>query len=281
MMLNILLLCIFLFATSAFYYALQVVTRDSLPFKVGFKSIEKAQYSNLDEILRANTSQYILATIAGIFGVIILSNFGPIIGLTGFLLFSVPIILVLKRREKARRKQLETQLVITLNLLSNAMRAGKTLVQSLEEVAYITPWPISHEISLISRRVRVGTPTIEALEDFAKRFNMKSINLAVKAMTTSIKTGSNLPKAMKSIANTIASALKVAEKIRVLTVQSRFQSLLIGCIPLFLAMVFYYISPEYITILFQSKEGNLILFMIVLLQTIGFFVVKRIMAIEI
>src|SRR6266699_4793570 len=68
-----------------------------------------------------------------------------------------------KFRQARRLKALNRQLPDTLNLLSNALKAGLSLPQALDTVARNTAAPIADELSRAIREMNVGSATERAL----------------------------------------------------------------------------------------------------------------------
>src|SRR5690606_41980383 len=90
----------------------------------------------LDSLLSSEENQlWISLALFALFGLLGFYLFG-VMGAAGCGLFGAWAPLLLARVREARRiKTIEGQLVPTLNLLSNSVQSGKTLLQGLEEVS--------------------------------------------------------------------------------------------------------------------------------------------------
>lgn len=188
---------------------------------------------------------------------------------------------LLKARAEKRRKEIETQLVLALTLVANSVRSGATLPQALQDSVTHLPKPMSDEMLVIVRQIRVGISPQEALRDFANRSGMPDVVLAVRTMCVAVETGSNLPEAIRRICATIGARTRVEGRLKVLTAQGRMQGIVVGLMPLVLLGIFSMTSPTYIGVLFNTTPGNLILGVIVVLQLIAYFSVSSICKIRI
>lgn len=185
------------------------------------------------------------------------------------------------RKERARRLKIESQVVPTLNMLANSMRAGKTLSQAIDDASRTAPKPMANELSLISRQIMVGIQPAVALDDFQRRIKMPDIKLSVRAMLVSITTGADLPEAIERINQTINARNKVQGKIRTLTTQGKMQGIILGLAPFVLLIAFYLLSPSYMKVMFDTIQGNIVLGVICFLQIIAFVMIQKIVTVKV
>ena len=74
---------------------------------------------------------------------------------------------------------------------------------------------------------------------------------------------------------------KVNGKIQALTAQGKAQGVIIGLAPFVILLIFHLMSPEYVKVMFTTVYGNIILGVIVVLQTIAFFIIQKIVKIKV
>ena len=74
---------------------------------------------------------------------------------------------------------------------------------------------------------------------------------------------------------------RIRGEIRTLTSQQRLTGYVVGGIPIGLAGVFFLIQPEFMSLLFTDPLGRMMLTGAVVLRVIGFFVISRIVNIEV
>lgn len=256
----------------------------------GFERVRRSSFlpneqpaRQIAALLRSRDHRMILNAIGAFFGAVFALNLraGPAIVLFGAAAgWMLPALLV-SRQERKRLARLEQQIVSALTLLSNSMRAGKTLPQAIDEVSASLEQPMAQELSVISRQLRVGMKPEEALRAFAERVPLPDVKLAVRAMIVSLRTGSNLPHAMRQIATTVASRIRVEGKIKVLTTQGNMQGMIVGAAPFVLLAGFYVMSPQYVQVLFDTRLGNLILAGMVVLQTAAVVTIRKITSVKV
>jgi tight adherence protein B len=93
--------------------------------------------------------------------------------------------------------------------------------------------------------------------------------------------GGNLAEILDNVAHTMRERERIRGEIRTLTSQQRMTGYVIGGIPVGLALIFSVISPSFISLLFTESLGRMMLGGAVGLEVIGFFVISRIVNIEV
>lgn len=194
--------------------------------------------------------------------------------------FSIPRVLIWRARRK-RLDQFAQQLVDGLTVLSNALRSGQNLIQSLETLELETTAPISQEFGLVMREYKVGVSIEEALENLVKRVPNEDLKLMVTAINVVLAQGGNLAEIFESIANVIRERTKLEGKTKTLTSQGKLQGIIVGLLPTFLGGVMYMMDPATMRLMFTSLIGNISLAAMVILQVVGYLLIRKVISIEI
>ncbi len=137
-----------------------------------------------------------------------------------------------------RLETIDNQLVDTLMLMSNALKAGLSLQQALELVVREMKPPIADEFGRLVKEIHLGVLTDDALRHMRDRVPLEDIRLAVESILTLRETGGNLSETFEVIARTIVERKKVQGKIKALTAQGMAQGIVICAMPLGLLLMF-------------------------------------------
>lgn len=222
-----------------------------------------------------------LALIAGVFllvfvlvrSAVVAVMMAAVIGASPQVLFRV-----LKER---RRAQVVAQLPDTLMAVATSMRAGLSLGQALETVVTFEKGPLIQELSLLQRETRVGTDFGQALDNWYERVPKPEIQLVCAAMKISRETGGNLAETLERIASTLRQKLQMEGKINSLTAQGKLQGIVMTALPVFLGLVLYRMEPEAMGLMFSEWYGWLTIAAILVLETVGFFFIRKIVNIDV
>lgn len=180
-----------------------------------------------------------------------------------------------------RCTQLTDQMVDGLTIMSNSVKAGQSLTQAIERVVENTTGPLSQEFNLILNKIRLGMAVEEALNEFGERIPRPDVQMFVTSVNILKETGGNLAETFQTIVLTIRERQKVEKKIQALTAQGTMQAVIISLVPFVLMAVFLVVDPNYIMPLFTKPLGWFILVLMLVLQTIGLVVMKKIVSIKV
>ncbi len=183
--------------------------------------------------------------------------------------------------KKRRAFKFVVQLVDCLDNMSNSMKAGFSLPQAFEQIVKEMPSPISQEFMILTREMRLGLPMDDALKNMLKRMPGEDLDLVVTAIMISRELGGNLTEVFESISITIRERWRIEGKIKALTSQGKMQGLVVSLIPAAMAAVLNLINPEFIRPLFTTGIGWCLIALIVVMELLGYYVIKKIVTIEV
>jgi tight adherence protein B len=186
-----------------------------------------------------------------------------------------------KMRIKSRRQKLEHQMVEMLQMLASGLRAGFGLLQALESSADQLPDPLSIEIRRTLRDTAMGASVEQALTALNQRVGSPDFDIVITAILIQRSVGGNLAEILDNVAHTMRERERIRGEIRTLTSQQRLTGFVIGGIPIGLFLIFMIISPEFTGLLFTHPLGRVMLGGAVVLEGIGFFIINKIVNIEI
>jgi tight adherence protein B len=86
---------------------------------------------------------------------------------------------------------------------------------------------------------------------------------------------------LKNLSLVIRERLKIKRQVRVYTAQGRLSGYILGALPVFLVLFIYLFNPDYISVLFQETMGRILVAAALILQFIGFMIIRKIVRIKI
>ncbi len=183
-----------------------------------------------------------------------------------------------------KRKRLETfnqQLVETLANMSNALKAGFSIMQAFETVVKEGQRPIAQEFDVFLKQTRVGVSFSDAIENLGQRVKSDDLYLVIAAIETARKTGGNLTEILENISHTIRERMRIQMRIKTLTAQGRLQGIVAACMPAVMGAILMALKPEIMLPFLHSPVGVLIIGVVVLLIITGWLVIKKIIDIDV
>jgi tight adherence protein B len=173
------------------------------------------------------------------------------------------------------------QMVDGLTIMANGIKSGLSVPQAMERVVDNLPHPISQEFALVLSQIRLGRSVEEALIEMGERIPKPDVQMFVTAINILKETGGNLAETFATIVLTIRERQKVEKKIQAMTAQGLMQGIIITLVPIALIMIFLVVNPSFITPMFTTALGLVLLVFMFLLQIIGGVTIRKIVKINV
>lgn len=189
--------------------------------------------------------------------------------------------LIVKMIYEQRCSRFTDQMVDGLTIMANGIKAGSNPQESMKRVVEIMGNPISQEFAQVLYQMQVGDSFENALNDLGNRIPRPDVQMFVTSINILKETGGNLAETFQTIVVVIRERQKVQKKIEALTAQGLTQGIIVTLIPFILMAVFLLIDPAFITPMFNTTLGLVLLFVMLGLQVIGGIVIKKLVTIKV
>lgn len=193
---------------------------------------------------------------------------------------SLPILRVMRLRARRLRK-FEEIFPESLEFVARSMRAGHAFSVSLEMLHKEFQEPLAGEFRRTFEEHNLGLPLDSALQKLAQRVPSLDVHFFVSAVLLQKRTGGNLAEILDKLAYVIRERFKLRGKIRAISAHGRITGLSLSCIPLAVAGIMFVVNPDYVTFFAQDEVGNYMAGGAVLLQMLGYGIIKKIVNIEV
>jgi tight adherence protein B len=187
----------------------------------------------------------------------------------------------LGQRKAARLKAFNDQLADTIALMSNSLRAGMSLLQSMELITREAGPPVSEEFHRVVREVGLGVGPQEALLHMVQRVDSEDLDLLVTAILVQFEIGGNLSRILDSIASTIRERVKLHGEIRTLSAQGRMSGYILSGMPIAIGGMLMLIAPSYMGKLFSPGPWLVLPVLAIIGVSIGTFILRQLVVIEV
>ena len=186
------------------------------------------------------------------------------------------------RRCKAKRiAAFEEIFPEAIDLLGRAIRAGHGLSTALKMVADEMGSPLGPEFRRVFEEQKFGLPLEESLNGLADRVDLADIRIFNTGVLIPRAVGGNLAEILDNLARTIRERFTIQRQVRVYTAQGRFTGYLLAVLPVIIGFLIYLLNRDYMSILWAEHIGRVLIAVALLLQIVGFFVIRRIVDIEV
>lgn len=238
--------------------------------------------------LQLRVSEYLalrlLAALLGFLLVALISGGHPVglLAAAGIavLSFMVPAFIVQALRAR-RVHKLNDQLEQMVSMVSNSLKAGFGLLQSLDQAAQQLSPPLSSELLRVIHETNVGATLEDALAALGERVESYDLDMIVTAILIQRTVGGNLAEILDNVGYTIRERVRIQGEVNTLTAQKKLSGIIVGLLPVVLVLLFFATSPDYMSALFTHTAGRILLVTAVVLDLIGLLMIRRILAVEV
>jgi tight adherence protein B len=183
---------------------------------------------------------------------------------------------------RSKRFQLfEEKFPETMDTLARAVRAGHAFTTALELIANEISEPIAGEFRQLYEEQKFGLPVREALLNLTERIPLVDVKFFVTAVMLQRETGGNLAEILDNLAYVIRERFKILRQVRVHTAQGRLTMMLLMSLPPTIVVAMFTLNRGFILPLFTDPLGHVLIVVGITLQTLGYFVIRKIISIQV
>jgi tight adherence protein B len=201
-----------------------------------------------------------------------------IVGFAGGAVLPLTYVFFMRRR---RFKKFEAMFPQAIELLVRSTRAGHPFTTSMEMIGTELAEPIAGEFRRIYEEQKFGLPLRDALLNLTERVPIVDVKFFVTALMLQRETGGNLAEILDQLAHVIRERFRILRQVRVYTAQGRLTMMILMSLPPGLVLFMSASNPDFMKPLFNDPMGHFLIGLGVLLQTIGFFLIRRIIDIKV
>jgi tight adherence protein B len=184
-------------------------------------------------------------------------------------------------RRTKRFQKFEELFPEAIDTLARAVRAGHAFTTALELIANELSEPIASEFRKLFEEQKFGLPVRDALMNLAERMPLVDVKFFVTAVMLQRETGGNLAEILDNLSYVIRERFKIMRQVRVYTAQGRLTMMLLMGLPPVIVITMLLTSPAFIRPLFADPIGHVLVVAGVVLQTLGYFVIRKIIQIQV
>jgi len=177
--------------------------------------------------------------------------------------------LVLSIRTDKRRGKFESQLIDTIQMLIGGLRAGHSIMRSLEAAGLESDAPTSEELLRIVNETRIGKDPGQALEETAQRMGSEDFGWIGQAIQINREVGGDLAEVLEQVAGTIRERSEIKGQVRSLSAEGKMSAIVLMGMPVAVALMLSVINPTYMRVFVEEPLGNIMIAVSAVMFVIG------------
>ena len=188
--------------------------------------------------------------------------------------FALPLV-ILQGRAQRRRKKMQEQFPVALDVFVRGLRAGHPVAAALDLLTVEMPDPIGSQFGIVVDEVTYGAELRDALFAMAERWDLADMRMFVVSLSVQSETGGNLAEILENLSKVIRERHSMLMKVRALSSEGRMTAIMLTVLPVLAFAALFLLNPGfYLEVaddpMFMPGFGGLIL-----LYAIGFITIRK------
>lgn len=180
---------------------------------------------------------------------------------------------------RQRIKAFEQQLPEALMSVAGSIRAGSSFSSALQGLVMHALPPISQEMSVVNRQIRLGASAPDAFQQLAARLGGEALELLAITVRVAVQTGGPLAAMLEQTGQTMQANQQIKARLAALTAQGWLQAWVMGAMPLALMAALGAMDPAFAQALLNSSAGHAVLMAIGFFEALGIWWLRRTVAV--
>lgn len=190
-------------------------------------------------------------------------------------------LLVVSRMASTRRKRIERQFPIALDIFVRALRSGHPIASAIDLLTKEMEDPIGTEFGLVSDEIAYGADLIGAIEQMAERWDMDDMKMFVVSLSVQSQTGGNLAEILDNISKVIRDRHQMFMKVRSLSSEGRMTGWMLSVLPVFAFVSIFLLTPQYYL---DSAEDPIFIYGAIglaVMYVLGVYIIRRLIDLKV
>jgi tight adherence protein B len=234
--------------------------------------------------LRIQAGSFVLIvcslTLLGVLNAVVLNWAAPL----KLLLFIAPPVLPFVIASIKRRRRLdkfEELFPDAMDLLARAVRSGHAFTTGFELLGTEMPDPVGEEFRFTYQQHKLGLALREALLNLIVRVPLADVRIFVSALQIQQESGGNLGEILDTLSGVMRQRFTLLGEVRTHTAEGRLTMYMLSAIPFVGGVLLYLTKPAYMALLLTDPAGQQALAAALVLQIIGYCVIRCIIRIKV
>ncbi len=182
---------------------------------------------------------------------------------------------ILNHLKKRRMAAFLNELANAVDVIVRGVKAGLPLGDCIRIVATEAQEPVRTEFRHIIEQTALGIPLHEAVMKLYDRMPVPEANFFCIVVSIQQKAGGNLSETLGNLSKVLRDRKKMKSKIVALSQEAKSSAAIIACLPPAVMFFVYLSTPQYISLLWTTDMGRLLLAVCLFWMLTGVLVMRK------
>ncbi len=160
------------------------------------------------------------------------------------LTIALPLMLINRRKEK-RRRRMEEQFPVALDVFTRALKAGHPIASAIDLLTREMQDPLGSEFGIVADEVSYGSDLTNSLMDLADRWDLPDMRMFVVSISLQNETGGNLAEILGNLSGVIRERASMFMKVRALSSEGRMSGWMLTVLPIFTFLLLFGLNSKF------------------------------------
>jgi tight adherence protein B len=178
-------------------------------------------------------------------------------------------------RATRRRKKMQDQFPVALDVFVRGLRAGHPIAAALDLLTVEMPDPIGSQFGIVVDEVTYGADLRDALTAMADRWDLDDMRMFVVSLAVQNETGGNLAEILENLSQVIRERASMMLKVRALSSEGRMTGAMLTALPILAFTLLFIGNPRFYLDVADDPAFLPGYVMLLTLYAIGFVSIRR------
>lgn len=189
--------------------------------------------------------------------------------------------LVLQRMAASRRKKVEKQFPVALDIFVRALRSGHPVASAIDLLTHEMEDPIGTEFGIVADEITYGADLVTALHAMAERWDLEDMRMFVVSLAVQSETGGNLAEILENLSGVIRERAAMFMKVRALSSEGRMTAWMLTILPVFAFVTTFLGGPSFYLDVADDPIFIIGTIVLLILYVIGVLVIRKMVDIKV
>jgi tight adherence protein B len=196
--------------------------------------------------------------------------------LLGFVVGLVLPVAVVAIKARRRLRSFEAQLPALLTSIAASLKVGHSFRQAIQTVVDDGGPPADKEFQRVLTETNLGRTMDGALAEMGKRIGSNELDFVLTSVAIQRQVGGSLAGLFELVADTVRQRQQFRQKVKSLTAMGRMSAYVLIALPFVLAGLVTLINGEYMSPLYETTIGNVLIGVVLVMMAVGSAILWRI-----
>jgi tight adherence protein B len=180
----------------------------------------------------------------------------------------------LTRKAKKKQKLFMEEFPNAIDAIVRGIKSGLPLNDCFRLIAQESKEPVRSEFRSVVEAQTMGISIADAAEKIYSRVPLSEVNFFAIVIQIQAKAGGNLGEVLSSLSKVIRERKKLRDKVDAMSMEAKSSAIIIGALPFLVGALVFMGSPDYISLLWTTKAGQIGLGVCLTIMTLGTLVMR-------